>query len=111
MNTMVRSRALIVDDQPLVAIEIEDILVERGFEVVSVSNRQHLEHALAAGPYTVIITDTDLATYDEMRTWEAGAVIVCSGRPLDVLQEQFPGMTVVSKPFTANDLATVLPVS
>ncbi len=111
MNTMGRSRALIVDDQPLVAIEIEDILIERGFEVISVSTRAHLDSALASGPYAVIVTDTDLASFDEMKQWDAGKVIICSGKPLDSLHAEFPGMAIVTKPFTDSDLAALLPVS
>lgn len=111
MNTLGRSRALIVDDQPLVVIEIEDILVERGFEVVSVSTRAHLERALEAGPYAVIVTDTDLATLDEIEGWRAGKVIICSGKPRGTLEADYPGLAIVEKPFTAADLISLLPVS
>ena len=111
MNTLGRSRALIVDDQPLVVIEIEDILMERGFEVISVSTRAHLEQALAAGPYAVIVTDTDLATLEEIQTWEAGKVILCSGKPRASLEAEYPGLAIVEKPFMASDLVALLPVS
>ncbi len=110
MNTLGRSRALVIDDQAMVALEIEDILSEHGFEVISVNTRAVLDQALATGPFAVIITDTDLAAFDEMRSWDAASIIICSGRSRDVLEEEFPGMPIVGKPFVAEDLLSLLPV-
>ncbi len=101
---------MVVDDQAMVAIEIEDILAQAGFEVVGVSSRANLEIALANGPYAVIVTDTDLAGHEEMKNWPAAKVVICSGKMRDELEAAYPGMPIVGKPFVAEDLLSLLPV-
>ncbi len=98
-----------MDDQALVAIEIEDILVARGFEVVSVSTRKNLDLALQNGRYAVIVTDTDLVTFDEIQGWPSEQIIICSGKQLSTLQDEFPGIAIVPKPFETKHFLDLLP--
>lgn len=104
------ARALVVDDEPLVSVLIEDILQARGYAVTVANNRQQLEEALTTDRFELAVTDTDLASYPEMRAWNIDNIILCSGKPRAALEAEFPGLPRVLKPFAEDDFDALLQV-
>lgn len=107
--TSTAPRALVADDEGMVSMLIEDILADRGY-VVSIANaRVQLDAALAdpAG-WSLVVIDTDLATYDEIKSWNVDHIVLCTGRPADELTDRFPNIPYVSKPCSAEDFDAVL---
>ncbi len=114
MNTEAKLKALVVEDEALVAMLIEDILADMGHEVAAVAGR--LEQAL-----TLIQTaDFDFAVLDlnlnGVRTYPVAEALVSRGKPfmfatgygsagLDDPWRRYP---VVQKPFTPEDLARAI---
>ncbi len=60
-------RVLIVEDEPLIAMDLQDILEDAGHTVVGIApaTQQALELAAGAVPFDVAILDIDLAGSDD----------------------------------------------
>lgn len=101
-------RALVIDDEGLVSIMIEDILTRRGYAVTVVNRRNHLEQIVHVDGWSLVVSDTDLATYEEMTTWNARKIVLCSCRTHADLTEAFPGMSYITKPCLEDDFDRVL---
>ena len=102
-------RALVADDEGMVSMLIEDILAGRGYAVSIANTRAQLDAALAdpAG-WSLIVIDTDLAACEEMKSWSADRIVLCTGRPADELKDRFPNIPYVSKPCCAGDFDAIL---
>lgn len=116
---MMRLHVMIVEDEPLIAMDLEDILKAAGHVVVGIANNMH--HALdiaAANALDLAIMDVDLAmgtsgveTARRLRTSHGVASLFVSGR----LDEATKSMALewgpvgfIGKPFDADQIVEVL---
>ena len=99
-----QTRILIVEDEPMMALDLQDLLVDAGFEVVGVAGR--LDKALAlieSKDFDVAVLDANLAGVSAS---PAGAALVTRGLPFVVLsgcslaqqQDAFPSGHFLQKP-------------
>ena len=103
VNTQ-QTRILIVEDEPMIALDLQDLLVDAGFDVVGVAGR--LDKALALIESTVF----DVAVVDANLAGEsaspAAVALVARGLPFVVLsgyslaqqQDAFTGGHFLQKP-------------
>jgi DNA-binding response OmpR family regulator len=108
------AKVLIVEDEPIVAFEMEDILREAGFEIVGCVGS--LGKALA----TLSNTDCDIAVLDANLRGESIAPVAKAlyerGRPFlfvsgyerVYLPEAFLDVPLLSKPFEPSELITAV---
>jgi len=98
------ARILVVEDDPTMAHDIQDLLVEAGFEIAGVAGK--LEMALAlieSGACDAAIVDANLAGVSASPAASALAArglpfIVLSGYSREQLQGTFPGALFIQKP-------------
>jgi CheY-like chemotaxis protein len=106
-----RLRILIVEDEMLVAMNIEDMLLESGHEVAGIASR--LEPALALaqdGCFDVAMLDVNLAGD---RSFPVADLLIARGIPflfatgygVDGIEEKYRDRPVLQKPFRARELA------
>ena len=97
-------RILIVDDEPMIAFDLQDLIIDAGFASAGVVGR--LEAALAlieSGACDAAILDANLAGVSAS---PAAAALVARGLPFIVLsgysakqhQNTFPGAVFIQKP-------------
>lgn len=107
---MSRKRILLVEDEPLISIDIEMTLDQFGHEVFAVSTVAEALERVEAGGVDLAILDYHLKEAD---TTEVAArlrqvdvpFIVCSGSVgLDALDRAFPGASFLAKPFSTDGL-------
>ena len=108
MTMQLAPKALVIDDEALLTFLVEDILRSRGYDVTVVNTRSQLQEKLTHGRYALAVTDTDLATLDEMQTWNVDQIVICSGKPAPELEAEYPHMPYVTKPFVDEDLIAVI---
>ena len=97
-------RVLIVEDEPLIALGLEDVLIDAGFEIAGVAGK--LDKALElieSGACDVAIVDANLAGVSASPAAVALAArglpfIVMSGYSREQLQDVFPGAHFIQKP-------------
>lgn len=104
---------LVVDDEALIAMDIQSQLEDLGHKVLTASD---LAEAIAI----VRRVSVDLAVVDWHLRNEVSAplidllkerqirFVVCSGSALEELVALFPASPILTKPYTADDLVTVL---
>ena len=109
-----RLRILIVEDEMLVAMNIEDMLLELGHEVAGIASR--LEPALALardGAFDVAMLDVNLAGE---RSFAVADLLIERGIPflfatgygLGGIDEKYRDRVVLQKPFRAADLGVAV---
>ena len=109
-----RLRVLIVEDEMLVAMNIEDMLLELGHEVAGIAGR--LEPALALardGAFDVAMLDVNLAGE---RSFPVADLLIARGIPflfatgygLGGIEEKYRDRPVLQKPFRAAELAAAV---
>ncbi len=109
-----RLRFLIVEDEMLVAMNIEDMLLELGHEVAGIAGRLGPALALAAeASFDAAILDVNLAgdrsfpVADLLR--ERGLpFFFATGYGLGGIDEPYRGEVVLQKPFRRRDLAEAI---
>jgi DNA-binding NarL/FixJ family response regulator len=98
------ARIIIIEDEPLIALDLQDLLVDAGFEIVGVAGK--LENALALIESTVFdaaIVDANLAGVSSS---PAATALTARGRPFILLSgysvkqqfAAFPGGHFIQKP-------------
>ena len=98
------ARILIIEDDPTMAHDLQDLLVEAGFEIAGVAGK--LAKALAlieSGACDAAIVDANLAGVSASPAASALAArglpfIVLSGYSREQLQGAFPGALFIQKP-------------
>lgn len=105
-----RPRALVLDDQYLIASAIEAFLSDSGYETVMALSEQEALDAIASRQFDVAIVDYHLGsgTSDGViaRLQAAGTPFaICTGSIADDLSERHPGVAVICKPFAEGDIA------
>ena len=105
-----RLRILIVEDEMLVAMNIEDMLLDLGHEVAGIASRLEPALALAAeGDFDLALLDVNLAGQP---SFPVAAVLRDRGLPflfatgygVKGIIEEFQASPVLQKPFRALDL-------
>jgi DNA-binding response OmpR family regulator len=99
-----RARILIVEDEPMIAMNLEDLLVEQGFEIAGVVRK--LEKALAlieSAACDAAIIDANLAGVSASPAASAMAArglpfMIMSGYSHEQLRAKFPGALFIQKP-------------
>ena len=108
------TRVLIVEDEPVLALTLEELLVDGGFEVVGTTGK--LEKALTligSAVFDVAIIDANLAGVSAgpaatALTARELPFIVVSGYSPEQLQPAFHGGVFIRKPYRPDDLFRVL---
>ncbi|MCB1500616.1 MAG: response regulator [Bauldia sp.] len=108
-----QSPVLVVEDEPLIALDIEDALAERGVPVKvarSIAEARALLGALP--PPAMVLLDVVLP---DGRSFDLAREILAAGVPLVFLTgydhgipEEFNQVTVVQKPFSSTTLAALV---
>jgi DNA-binding response OmpR family regulator len=108
------ARVIIVEDEPLVAENLRDDLVEAGFEVVGVAPRVESALKLIAGTgFDVAIIDANLAGTSAAPAAAALSArglpfMVLSGYAREQLQREFSEAVYVQKPYRVRKLIDAL---
>jgi DNA-binding response OmpR family regulator len=109
-----QARILIVEDEPLISLNLETSLVDAGFQIAAIAGR--LEKALAlieSGACDAAILDANLAGVSasplaSALTARGLPFIVLSGYSSEQLQGAFPGALFLQKPCRADQLILAL---
>jgi CheY-like chemotaxis protein len=105
-------RVLIVEDEIIVALFLEDLLIEFGYEVAGVAT--HLDDAMARAPdYDVAVLDVHLGgrnVFDFADTLAARGTpfVFATGYGERGIPERHRARPVLQKPFQPHDLKQVL---
>ena len=108
------TRILIVEDAPMLALDLEELLVDAGFKIAGIAGK--LEKALAlieSGACDAAIVDANLAGVSasplaSALTARGLPFIVLSGYSSEHLQGAFPGALFFQKPFRPAQLIQAL---
>ncbi len=109
-----RLRVLIVEDEMLVAMNIEDMLLDLGHEVAGIASRLAPGLALARdADIDAAVLDVNLAgepSFPIAELLEARGVpfLFATGYGLQGIDERYRGRTVLQKPFRLVDLGVAL---
>ena len=105
-------RVLVVEDNPLIAVDLADMLVAQGVEDVAVAmSLAEARTALAAGSFDLALLDVSIgdACSDALLPDLGGtAVVVVSGRDAADLPPALAGRPLLAKPFQPSDVAAML---
>jgi CheY-like chemotaxis protein len=110
----VRLRVLIVEDEMLVAMNLEDMLLDLGHEVAGIASRAGPALALAReAEIDAAILDVNLAgenSREVAETLDARGIpfLFATGYGLGGIEERWRGRIVLQKPFRAADLGAAL---
>ena len=103
-------RILVVEDEVLVAMNIEDMLLEHGFEVAGIASRLAPALALAReGRFDAAMLDVNLAgeasfPIADLLAERGIPFLFATGYGLAGLEERYRGHPVLQKPFRAAEL-------
>lgn len=108
------ARILIVDDEPIIALSLEEMLIDAGFKVAAVAHK--IDKAIAlieSGGCDAAIIDANLAGVSASPVASALAArglpfIVLSGYSREQLQGDFPGAHFMQKPCRPTQLIGVV---
>jgi DNA-binding response OmpR family regulator len=107
-------RILIVEDEMLVAMNIEDMLTELGHEVVGIAGRLGPALALAReGDFDVAMLDVNLAgdrsfPVADLLDERSIPYLFATGYGLDGIEERYRDRPVLQKPFRAAELLAAI---
>ena len=104
VHKSISTRILIVDDEPIIALSLEEVLVDAGFNVAAVAYK--IEKALAViegSGCDAAIIDVNLAGVNSSQiatalTLRGLPFIVLSGYSSEQLLSEFPGAIFMQKP-------------
>ena len=109
-----RLRILIVEDEMLVAMNIEDMLLDLGHEVAGLASRLAPALALAAeAEVDAAVLDVNLAAEQffpvpNLLDQRGIPFLFATGYGLGGIEERYRGRTVLQKPFRLADLGAAL---
>lgn len=111
-------RALLVEDEALVALVAEDVLLGLGFQVETVGTGQSALDALARHSVDLVVMDVGLPDMDGdalvesvLRAAPDASILIVSGRAASeivVPHDQKNRVAFVSKPYSDSDLADAI---
>jgi DNA-binding NtrC family response regulator len=109
-----RRRVLIIEDEGMVAMLLEDMLVDLGHEVVAIVGRMdRAKQLISETSADVVLLDVNL---NGQQTYALAGELASRGIPFIFstgygsagLKEEWKGMPVLQKPFQARDLERVM---
>lgn len=109
MSTVAGRRALLVEDDPQVAMVVDEILSDLGLEVLVNQTFENAQEELDAGDIDVAVLDMYLRGESAMpiarqlQGMNVPFLVLTGGDPASISRE-LPGVTVMSKPFEVADL-------
>lgn len=109
-----RLRILIVEDEMLVAMNIEDMLLDLGHEVTGLAGRLEPALALAGeGEFDLAMLDVNLAgepSFAVAAVLESRGIpfLFATGYGVRGVADEFRNRAVLQKPFDAGDLAAAI---
>jgi two-component system, response regulator PdtaR len=102
-------QALVLDDEFLIAVEIEAILTDAGYSVLSAVTVAEARDFAARNPVHVAVLDFRMEhgahEFAHHLRAEGVPVVFCTGALMDEVHTVFPDAPVISKPF---DVASLL---
>ena len=112
-------RVLIVEDEPLVAMALEDTLIDAGFSVISAGDASSAIRTLEQEHDQIQAVVTDIRMPGQLSGWDVGyrardlepemPVIYCSGdKAADWSAKGVPGSVMLRKPFPLDQLAAAV---
>ena len=110
MSDAAKRRVLVVEDEPLVGMEIEDAIGDLGHEVVGPIAELHEALALAVGgELCCAVLDINIRggnSYPvvDLLLRRGVPVLLMSGYDVQTLPERLRGETLLQKPFTTDQL-------
>lgn len=111
MNAAIaRPTVLIVDDEFLIATEIESILEEIGYRSEIATTRERALAIIAAGGIDLAIIDIHLGSggpssdIADRLDLDSISYVICTGSTADEANEWFAGATIVAKPFLPQEI-------
>lgn len=109
MPSVSSKRVLIVEDDPVVAMVVEDIVRDMGHEVLINLTLEHALVELEAGRIDLALLDMHLRGESArpvlLQLLERGTpFMVLSGADQSALKQEFPQIRVMAKPFGKTDL-------
>ncbi len=113
-NEIKSCRVLIVEDDAMLAMRLEDILVEMGCEVVCTASRlDGARRACAAAAFDVAVLDLNLRGESALPVAEALQVrgrpfVIATGYDDSILTESLRAAPVLRKPYGRGDLEVAL---
>lgn len=107
-----RVKLLVVEDEPLIRLDLVQILEEAGFEVFSAGNADSAMPILLSECIDLVLTDIDMpGSMDGLRLasavrdrWPPVQIVVMSGKKEPLTSEMPPGARFIGKPFGTNKL-------
>ncbi|RYE87761.1 MAG: response regulator [Hyphomicrobiales bacterium] len=104
--------ALVVDDEYLIAVELEAIMESSGYDVLSAINVHEARQLMDLRSIDVAVLNFRMkdGTLDLARDLEARGVplVFCTGSLPEEVHALFPGVAIVPKPFTAAGLLAIV---
>ena len=110
MSDAAKRRVLVVEDEPLVGMEIEDAIGDLGHEVVGPIAELHEALALAVGgELCCAVLDINIRGANsypvvDLLLRRGVPVLLMSGYDVQTLPERLRGETLLQKPFTTDQL-------
>jgi CheY-like chemotaxis protein len=101
-------RALVVNDEALVALFIENVLRDQCYEVTVATSRNKLRETVLMGWYDLVIADADFATTEDMHQLAADRIVLCTAEAPADGGPRHRCTSYLSKPFTEGDLLRAL---
>lgn len=107
-------KVLVVDDEPLIAMGISDMLEDLGHEAVSSYSGREALDLLANGKFDLVITDqtmpdmTGAALARELMRRDAGLMIFLSTGHSAIEDEAVQHLPRLNKPYALPDLAALI---
>jgi CheY-like chemotaxis protein len=109
-----KGTAFIVEDEPLILLELRKMLAELGWKVVfSASDLEEAQRLAVKGTFDLGILDMNLkgrtsSGVAEILKTKQIPVIVASGYTQDIITAAYPGAIFLQKPYLAADLASAI---
>jgi two-component system, response regulator PdtaR len=105
-------RILLVEDEPLILMDLELQLQDAGYEVISAHNADEAIDALVGGQFDVVLTDIDMpGSMDGLRLaaavrhrWPPTQIVVMSGKRHPSVDELPTRARFLSKPLKTTEL-------
>jgi DNA-binding NtrC family response regulator len=107
-------RVLIVEDQLLIALDLEIILESYGYEVVgpvasvSVASRIIAHERIDAALVDFVLNDGEASPLVEVLTAHSIPFALCTGSHASEMSARYPHAPVLSKPFRSEDVRDVV---
>ena len=112
-------RVLLVEDEPLVAMALEDTLTDAGFTVITAGDASSAIEKLELEHGQIQAVVTDIRMPGQLSGWDVGCrardlepempVIYCSGdKAADWSARGVPGSVMLRKPFALDQLAATV---